>query len=186
MSNSQPLSSVLVEANSRRRWPTALLMATLVGLAGCTISMPFRYADSAAREQGGSETLIVSLTMAEYQPGWKSRRVFWRYVGQVEESLADSPGLVGHSLRRQIIGNRAWTMTVWKDESSLRAFAGSPAHQDAIRQALPTLEDVRFARVELPAHEIPISWEQAEQLLETHGRRYPQRKTTLSSHQRSQ
>ena len=135
--------------------------------------MPFRYVDSAVTEGAGTERVIVSLTMAEYKPGWKSRRVFWRNVGQVEKSLADRPGLVGYSMRRQIIGNQAWTMTVWEDESSLRDFVSSPAHQDAMRQALPILEDVAFARVELSANEIPMTWEQAEQLLETRGGRYP-------------
>ncbi len=128
MSNSQPIASVRARAGSRRGWPTLLLLAMLTGLAGCSIATPFRYAGPTVTESAGSENLIVSLTMTEYKPGWKSRRVFWRHVGQVEKSLSDRPGLVGYSLRRQIIGNRAWTMTVWKDESSLLAFIRSPAH----------------------------------------------------------
>ena len=181
MHQPQPDSNEAAGPATRRRWPGVLFLAALTGLAGCTIAMPFQYVDPALQAERGSQNVVVSLTMTDYEPGWTARRVFWRHVGRVEQSLANRPGLVGYALRRQIIGNRAWTMTVWKDDSSLEAFVRSPAHQEAIRQALPMLETVRFARIELRASEIPITWTQAEQLLEASENGYQE---LSSSHQK--
>ncbi len=127
--------------------------------------MPFRYVDEDLSKELTNENLVVSVTMTQYKSDWTSRKLFWRHVERVEKSLSERQGLVGYSMRRQILGNRAWTMTIWKDESSLLAFVRSPAHLEAMQQALPTLENASFARVELPASDIPLSWEKAEQLL---------------------
>jgi heme-degrading monooxygenase HmoA len=48
--------------------------------------------------------------------------------------MGDQPGLLGHAVRFEIFGNKAWTMTAWKDEASLTAFVRSPAHRAAVRR----------------------------------------------------
>ena len=153
---------------------TSLVLLSLLTF-GCTISTPFRgpgYDRGSGVTVAGNNTVIVSLTNAVLHDDGKLRDTFDRYVEQVVDSLEGREGLVGYSLRRQLLGNEAWTMTVWRDENSLRQFVNSGPHQAAIREAFPSLKSARFARVEVSRDEIPISWERAEQLLEQSTRGY--------------
>lgn len=153
---------------SLRTWCAAL--ATLAfGASACTISTPYRGAET-SDETG--DTVFVSVTHAVIKEDRASRRLFFDYVADVEESLPASPGYVGFSKRMVLFGNEAWTMTVWKDEASLKRFVRSEAHQNAIRNAFVALESARFARVEMAANEAPLSWEQALAELEVEARTY--------------
>jgi hypothetical protein len=48
----------------------------------------------------------------------------------------------------------------------MRAFVASEAHQTAIREAYSALASARFANVEVPRSDVPLSWESALALLE--------------------
>ena len=144
----------------------------LVFTTGCSISTPFQFADAPSATANETETVVVGLTHAVYKRDWKSRRTFWRHVASVEASLSGQSGFVGSSIRRQLFGNSAWTMTVWTDEASLNAFVNSPVHQSAIRSAWHTLEDANFSRLEIPRDQIPLDWSKAIDLVAATGRQY--------------
>ncbi|MEO1118461.1 MAG: hypothetical protein AAFX75_11340 [Pseudomonadota bacterium] len=154
--------------SSLRAWCAAVLTLAF-GASACTISTPYRTAAS-SDERG--DTVFVSVTHAVVKENRASRRLFFEYVENVEESLPASPGYVGFSKRMVLFGNDAWTMTVWKDEASLERFVRSDAHQIAIRNAFVALESARFARVEMAADDAPLSWEQALAALESEARTY--------------
>ncbi len=143
------------------------MLMSLSALAGCAISTPFQ-GPGYDRQQGvtvAGDALVVAITEAVLNGDRSQRSTFWRYVEQVEATLPARPGFVGYALRREIIGRRAWTMTVWTDEASLDGFVQSDAHQAAIRASMGALACANFARVEIERVDVPISWDRALELL---------------------
>ena len=136
-----------------------ILAGTLALLGGCAISTPFKGPGydpgSGVTAANGQQTVVVALTHAMIGD---SRGNFDRAVRRVADSLEQQPGLIGYSLRKHVLGNEAWTLTVWRDEASLEAFVRSPAHQQAMRDATGELALASFRRIELPAAEIPLDW----------------------------
>jgi hypothetical protein len=141
---------------------------TAVLMSGCTFGMPFRGALSEAGSgvTPSPDTVVVAVTHAVLRPDRAARSSFWSYVRTVGDTLPDQPGFVGYSLRRTLLGGEGWTLTVWRDDASLDAFATHPIHLAAIRESGDALESFRSARIELPAAEIPLSWGRALQLFE--------------------
>ncbi len=81
--------------------------------------------------------------------------------------LPNQPGLVGYSFRFQLLGNKAWTMTAWKDAASRDQFSQSPVHLAAVRNSRTTAQNIRFISVTVPASSLPISWDEAIRLLDS-------------------
>jgi heme-degrading monooxygenase HmoA len=146
----------------------AAALALLLG--GCTIATPFREASPAGPEAGGE--VIVALTEATLGPDRAARTAFWDGVRAVEQSLPDQRGLVGYALRRELLGSRAWTMTVWESEEDLARFVRSQAHGAAIRTGAPALAGQRFASVTRPRAAGPMPWAEALDVLERKGQGY--------------
>ena len=147
-----------------RKIGAATLLLALCFISGCDVATPFRgsgYQSEAGVTIGEGDELIVAITNAELSEDDQLRSVFWGYVKKVERSLDGRSGFVGYSKRAELLGSEVWTMTVWTDKASLEAFVRSDEHQAAIREALPALSSVRFARFEVGRAEIPVSWERA-------------------------
>jgi len=152
---------------------TGLLIA--LGLSGCAISTPFRgpgYDPAKGVTAPGAGPVMIAITQATLRDDRARSRDFWAHVRLVEASLAGQPGLIGHSIRTELLGPDSWTMTVWVDEDSLRAFVEDTAHQDAIRGGGGALARARFARTRLERAEAPLSWGKALEILEATGRWY--------------
>lgn len=146
----------------------AAALAFLLG--GCTIATPFREAAPAGPDAGGE--VIVALTEATLGPDRAARAAFWDGVRAVEQSLPDQRGLVGYSLRRELLGSRAWTMTVWDSEEDLERFVRSPAHGRAMRTGSRAIAGQRFATVTRPRAAGRMPWAEALDVLERRGQGY--------------
>ena len=150
-------------------------LVSLLAVTGCAVSTPFRGPgyDSQAGVTGTSgETVVVAVTKSVLPEDRAMRSLFWDHVEKVEGSLAARPGFIGHSKRTVILGDRAWTITVWKDEASLDDFVGSEVHQAAIGEVAGALRAARFVRFEATRQEIPVAWDRALAALEASGRGY--------------
>lgn len=145
--------------------------AVVFSLGGCTIATPYKEL-AAEPDADGENTVVISLTHAVLSDDRSKRKRFWNQVESVQATLSNRPGLIGYSMRRELLGNDAWTMTVWRDKESLQAFVTSPTHLAAMRDGLPGLEDARFARFEVERQRVPLSWETALSYLDTHSRGY--------------
>ena len=155
------------------------MIAALASLTGCTIATPFRgpgYDPEKGILLDGAETVYVGLTLAVLRNDRKLRSAFWSNVEKVEASFNRRKGFIGYSKRTQVLGNRAWTKTVWIDEASLEAFVHSDVHQTAIRESMKALESASFARIEIKTEEIPIGWDRAIAILEAQNKGYKQSK----------
>jgi len=151
------------------------VVATALALGGCVVQTPLSGPGYDAREgvtATGEGPLVLSLTAAVLKDDDTARDRFWAYVDTVEASLPGRPGLVAYAKRTELFGDTAWTMTVWTDRDSLRAFVDSEPHRNAMRAAFGALSDARFARVEIDRNDLPVSWDRALELLESDGRHY--------------
>ena len=164
--NTKPITS--------RHRPTRLLISLLgLCLGGCAIATPFRGPGFIAGRVSGVEPdqpVVVVVTNARVHSD--RRAPFDLHTRKVMDSLPAQPGLVGFSVRRELFGDEAWTMTVWKSEADRARFVASDTHRAAMAAGAPALKAVRFSRVEIPAKDIPISWDRAKQLLDEQPRKY--------------
>lgn len=148
---------------------------TLLSLGGCAFSTPFRgpgYDASGGVAAEQPERVLVVLTEAVLRDDRAGSGAFWDNVSKVRKSLEDQPGFIGYSIRRELLGDRAWTMTVWANEASVAAFVASPTHQTAIREGLGALKATGFARLEMKREEVPLNWDRAVEVLAESDRRY--------------
>ena len=154
--------------------PTVAVLM-LLALGGCVFATPFRgpgYDAKTGVTAEGTDKVVVALTKAVLRGDRRKRSEFWEHVFDVEASLSEQPGLIGYSLRRQMFGPVAWTMTVWTDEASLTAFVQGETHQAAIAEGFAALETAGFARFAADRTEIPVAWNRAIEVLEKSERSY--------------
>lgn len=138
-----------------------LLASTLLG--GCALQAPVRNV-SAPPGEGG----VLVLTHAVVTDA--GRGDFHRASARIASALPDQPGLVGYAVRRTLIGDEAWTLTLWKNESARAAFVASDLHRTAMATQMSALRCARFAR--LPWQGSAPTWADALHLLDRHARTY--------------
>jgi heme-degrading monooxygenase HmoA len=138
-----------------------------IALSGCAIGYPFRGPgfDAATRSvrPGIGDDVIVVVTQGAVAPG--KQREFMKVLREVLDSMSEQDGLVGYSVRKELIGRTVWTISAWSDEESVRAFVRSDAHRAAMRSGtIPPESFISVQRV-LAASDLPLSWPEAEALL---------------------
>ena len=126
----------------------------------CCYTAPFRRVETPVR----GSTVLVTLSAVEHKPG--QRGAFFSDTKDVLADLPNQAGLIGYSFRFQILGNKAWTMSAWKDEESRDLFAASPIHRKAVRNSRVTAQDMRFITVSVPETSLPMKWSEALRHLE--------------------
>lgn len=156
--------------HSRAPWPggfigrkfscVAITMGLFIFLSCCSCTAPFRRLEALPPEA----TVIVTLSAVEYRKG--QRKPFFADTRRVLADLPNQAGLVGYTFRFQLLGNKAWTMTAWKDEASRDQFGRSPVHLAAVRHSRKTAQNMRFISVTVPAGSLPMSWDEAIRLLD--------------------
>lgn len=140
---------------------TFLLMGLFTFLSDCSYTAPFRRLESVSPHAN----VIVTLSAVEHQKG--QRKPFFTDTKRVLADLPNQAGLVGYSFRFQLLGNKAWTMTTWKDAASRDQFNQSPIHRSVVRNSRTTAQNMRFISVTVPASSLPISWDEAIRLLDS-------------------
>lgn len=146
-----------------------LLLAGL--LSACSVATPFRKI-SAGIGQAEEGTTVVVITEATLGGSAEQRSGFWTGVRSVQAVLPSQPGLIGFSLRQELLGNRVWTMTVWQSELDIRRFADTATHRQAMQSGAAALINLRFARIQR-GQRMPVpTWEEAMDALEVSGKKY--------------
>lgn len=128
----------------------------------CAVAMPFR---GPGLDGAPDRMVVVSLTHAVVDPD--RRRAFDAYTQKLAASMESQPGLVGFSLRKELFGNEAWTMSAWESEEALIAFSASPAHREAVDASREALVRARFCRLTVQARELPLSWSRVLEILDS-------------------
>lgn len=113
--------------------------------AGFTVGMPYQ-AVGAIGDGDPSSPLVVSVTEATLVADKALRARFWRGVWAIAGSLPQQSGLVGYALQRQILGNKVWTMSVWRSENDLMFFVRSELHRRIAQEGSAALAAMRTSR----------------------------------------
>lgn len=115
--------------------------------------------------QPGSEYLV----MASYLPLKRitSTVRFFGGVTAIRKQLATADGLVAYTLRANPLTRKYWTLSVWQDETALRAFMRTPPHAGVMTSLRPFLGPTKFITWTIPAASGPPTLTDALQRLES-------------------
>jgi len=112
------------------------------------------------------------LALVTYLP----RKSYWailsfiRQTRAIQSQLESSNGLVGYSLRAQLLGKKSWTLSVWKDEAALAEFVRKAPHAGTMKDLRPQLTDARrFVRWKVAGSDVPPKWDDALRRIDEEG-----------------
>ena len=115
----------------------------------------FPWTQRSAPESGRRYTAMASrLTLKSYTslPG------FLRRTLQIRRQLKSASGLVGYSLRADLRRKTFFTVSVWHDDASLRAFAAADPHASIVRGLRTHMRDTHFEFFALASADLPPAW----------------------------
>lgn len=79
----------------------------------------------------------------------------------VRQQLLTTDGLLGFSMLAEPLRKNYATLSVWRDEEALDAFAGSSAHARLMAELAPAMNEPRFVRWTIPGSDGTPSWTDA-------------------------
>ncbi|TGL20079.1 DUF3291 domain-containing protein [Leptospira yanagawae] len=148
-----------------------IMISFLNWFSHCTIATPFqKNMNPNDPTISNHSSVVIAITEVEIEGSLSIRSIFWDRVSSVRSKLQQNEGYLGGAIRREIFGNRAWTMTVWKNESALDQFVYSMEHERAMKEGGPAVKKSKFYRGYRKWNEIPLSWKVVETLLAEEGR----------------
>ncbi len=129
----------------------AVMTSLCAWSAGCAFSTPMQW-----KPLANEELVEVSITHARLDPD--HRQAFDNYVDKLRRVMDDQPGIVGHSLRREIWGDQVWTYTVWRSSADRNAFVRSGLHRRAMVDSSNAILEMRVRQLQLPYSQAPRQW----------------------------
>ncbi|HEY6130053.1 MAG TPA: hypothetical protein VIW23_17910 [Candidatus Acidoferrum sp.] len=87
---------------------------------------------------------------------------FFRFTFETRRQLQTAPGLIGYSLEAKPFARKFWTLSVWRDEQSLRAFVGNQPHSRIMQVLAPHMDKTQFAQWTVEWRQIPLDWKTAK------------------------
>jgi quinol monooxygenase YgiN len=105
------------------------------------------------------------LALLSYLPLNKYSAVpsFFRFSFQVQKQLRATPGVIGYSLRAQVLSRKFWTLSVWEDQKALMEFVAKLPHGEAMRAMTPHMGRTKFAQWKVAGSSLPLSWSETMQ-----------------------
>jgi heme-degrading monooxygenase HmoA len=140
------------------------ILVVIPALASCAISTPYRV----KKESPPDAQVVVSFTRVALDQ--KKRSVFDSYVKEIASTLDQQTGLLGYSLRREVFGNQAWTVTVWESDEALMRFVNSQLHTEAMEKSEPSVVGTDFVRKRMKSGDIPVPWTEIVEMFQARRR----------------
>ncbi len=88
--------------------------------------------------------------------------LFLRLTLVVRTQLAAAGGLVGYSLLAELRSKTFWTLSAWRSQADLDAFARTLPHAEVMRRLRPHMGRTAFVTWSVPAAALPIAWADAK------------------------
>ncbi len=86
---------------------------------------------------------------------------FLRLTVVVARQLEQSSGLVGYTLLAQPVAKTFWTLSAWRDQQSLIAFASTMPHLQITQDLRPRMGPTTFTRWTVRGAALPVRWPDA-------------------------
>jgi hypothetical protein len=104
------------------------------------------------------------LALISYLPLQHFRAVpkFFRFTFEIQRQLKSSPGLIGYALEARLFSKTFLTLSVWRDEISLKGFVGALPHSRIMQALAPHMGKSQFAQWTVEAHQTPPDWSSAK------------------------
>lgn len=116
-----------------------------------------------SRDMTPSAPVVVSLTHAHIYTD--KRRAFESATLALFRQMGGAEGLLMYSIRRELLGDQAWTMTAWRTDESRDRFIASEMHSRALLSARDSISSMRSRRIVLTVHDLPLRWTTALRFL---------------------
>ncbi|WP_084514340.1 antibiotic biosynthesis monooxygenase [Nocardia acidivorans] len=71
-----------------------------------------------------------------------------------------SPGVLGLTLKAEMVKGVFWTYSVWEDKAAIYAYAGSEPHKSTVARKRKVMRDATFVFFTAPADESRLSWDE--------------------------
>ncbi len=103
------------------------------------------------------------LALLSYLPLKRYRTIprFIGYTGRIKAQLDESRGVVGYSVRAQILKCDFWTLSVWENESRLMEFVRHGFHSGVMIVLRQDMGATNFVRWMVRGADIPPAWDDA-------------------------
>jgi quinol monooxygenase YgiN len=103
---------------------------------------------------GPAATYVLTMTRLPLRSYLRIPRIL-RATLRIMRALRSSDGLVGYSLKADLLRKTFWTASAWRDDEAVAQFVRSDAHRAAMvglqpHMALPRIETVTVSGSELP------------------------------------
>jgi heme-degrading monooxygenase HmoA len=77
-----------------------------------------------------------------------------------------SDGAHGVALKAQLLRRTFWTLSAWRDEKAIRAYAAAEPHRSSMRAKRPVMRDSTFVFWQVKAGDLPITWQEARRRID--------------------
>jgi Domain of unknown function (DUF3291) len=111
----------------------------------------------------GREYLVLASSIPP-----RSRRSTWRLfrgASAVRKQLTVTDGVIGFALLARPLAKQYATLSVWRDEDALAAFAGAEPHRGLMSELSPQMGPTKFVRWTIRGADGRPSWRDALQRL---------------------
>lgn len=153
-----------------KAWVAAVVStaAVLLVVGGCKVGYPFRGpgydSERGVVHPDAGKTVLVVVTRGDTEAGRGD--TFADDLRAVMDSMSEQDGLIGYAVRRELVGSRVWTMSVWINRASMERFVRSAAHRDAMASGSIAENSFMSTTAEIDASRVPPGWTEAERMLE--------------------
>ncbi|MFD0899103.1 DUF3291 domain-containing protein [Actinomadura sediminis] len=81
-----------------------------------------------------------------------------------------APGAHGFTLKAELAKRTFWTLSAWRDDAALRAYAAAEPHRSTMRRKRGVMRDSTFVFWSVTGSELPIDWADAQRRLAAEAR----------------
>ena len=101
--------------------------------------------------------------LLSYLPLKRAWRLPWLMLQsiRIQRQLRTSGGLIGYSLRAQLVVKRFWTLSAWEDEAAMQRFVRAQPHIEIMTALAPHMGKTSFVRWKVMGSELPLDWDEA-------------------------
>jgi quinol monooxygenase YgiN len=120
------------------------------------MDLPWKATAEASRER-------EYVALLSFLPLKQSRRipVALVYTWRIAQQLKAASGLIGYTLRAQLLAKSFWTFSAWESEAAMRAFVRASPHREIMAALASYMGRTSFNQWTVKGAELPLRWDDA-------------------------